>query len=45
MTDLVNERCVACRRDAPHDALRLTDFVLERGIDVPGKSQRLTTSS
>ena len=30
---------------APHDALRLTDFVLERGIDVPGKSQGLTTSS
>ncbi len=30
---------------APHDALRLTDFVLERGVDVPGKNQRLTTSS
>ena len=30
---------------APHDALRLTEFIVERGVDVPGFSQRLTTSS
>ena len=30
---------------APHDALRLTDFVIARGVDVPGADQRLATSS
>ena len=30
---------------APHDALRLTEFVIERGVDVPGADQRLATSS
>ncbi len=29
---------------APRDALTLTDFVLQRGVNVPGKDQRLTTS-
>ena len=30
---------------APHDALRLTEFVLELGVDVPGKRQRLAANS
>jgi uncharacterized protein YecE (DUF72 family) len=30
---------------APHDALRLTEFVQELGVRVPGKTQPLAASS